>query len=314
MFSLSTAFFLSIFLLIGIFMKRLLILYGFLISVALVSWNTNAIARPDTLSVYFPFNDSKLGETTRYVLDSVIYEGRLHTGQSLLIIGYADAVGTDEFNIDLSRQRAEAVKEYLLHSGFNQEDIRLLVARGESLAQAAPRPGGNPGDRRVDIVSKEKPAPKIKTIRLADRIQREPDSLKPLTPGMVDLSTVRPGQTLVLENIYFYPGRHIVRKESIASLEALLASLKAHPNIKIRIEGHVCCVSPYVIDAMDNDTQVEELSLNRAAAIRDFLVAHGISNDRLSIAGFGHRRPVVKPERSEEDANRNRRVEIRVLK
>ncbi|MBS1614882.1 MAG: OmpA family protein [Bacteroidetes bacterium] len=293
-------------------MKRIQLLSGLLL-LALMPFASLAKA-PDTLSVYFSFNESRLNDTAHDDLDSAIYEGRLSVGQSLLIIGYADAVGSDGFNIGLSRQRALTVKDYLLQSGFDERDIRLLLARGESQVTRPAQPGGYRPDRRVDIVSSNKPAPKTHTIRLADHIQRKPDSLKPLTTAPLDLSTVPAGQTLVLENIYFYPGRHIVRKESIASLQALLASLQAHPNIKIRIEGHVCCVSPYIRDAMDNDTQVEELSLNRAAAIREYLVAHGISNDRLSIAGFGHRHPIVNPERSEEDANRNRRVEIRVLK
>lgn len=268
-------------------------------------------AQSDTLSVFFSFNESTLSETASFRIDSAIYQGLLRAGQALRIIGYADAVGSDSFNVGLSRQRALRVKEYLLQSGFREPDIRLILARGESQASAPEQPGGNLADRRVDVVSAPKPAPKDEIIRLAGRIRV---AQLPAPPSSIaDLTSVPPGQTLVLNNIYFYPGRHIVRKESDSALQALLGALLAHPEVKIRIEGHVCCVSPYARDAMDDDTHVEELSLNRAAAIRDYLVEHGIAQDRLRIAGFGHRHPVVSPERSEEDANRNRRVEIRIL-
>lgn len=269
-------------------------------------------ARPDTLSVFFRFNESAIGGEASFRVDSAVYANRLRPGNALRIIGYADAVGTDSSNLRLSHERALAVRDYLVQSGFSTKDIRLIVARGESQAKAPPREGGNLADRRVDIVSE---AQRPKADLVVRRVDRQGAALDaPIASvQMPDLASVRPGSTLLLSNIYFYPGRHVVRKESDTALQALLLALKAHPKIKIRIEGHVCCVSPYSRDAMDDDTHVEELSLNRAAAIRAYLVAHGIDERRLSIAGFGHRHPLVSPETTEDDANRNRRVEIRVL-
>jgi outer membrane protein OmpA-like peptidoglycan-associated protein len=270
-----------------------------------------ANAQRDTLSVFFPFNESTLTEQAAFGIDSAIYTGALRLGQSLRIIGYADAVGADSFNVRLSRERALRVQDHLLQSGFSKEDIVMIVARGESQATAPEQAGGNLADRRVDIVPERKPLPAAQTIHMAGGIRVSVSP--PTASSVINLSEVKPGQSLVLNNIYFYPGRHVVRPESDTALKALLAALLAHPGVKIRIEGHVCCVSPYARDAMDDDTHVEELSLNRAAAIRNYLVEHGIAEKRLSIAGYGHRKPVVSPERNEDDANRNRRVEIRVL-
>jgi outer membrane protein OmpA-like peptidoglycan-associated protein len=66
-------------------------------------------------------------------------------------------------------------------------------------------------------------------------------------------------------------------------------------------------------DAIDDDTGREELSVNRAAIVRQYLIDHGIEKDRLSFVGFGHHYPLVPIERNEDDANKNRRVEIRVV-
>ncbi len=280
-----------------------------------LAWAYCCHAQRDTLSVFFPFNESTLSESEGFRIDSAVYRGFLAPGFALRIIGYADAVGTDPYNVTLSRRRALEVKAYLLRSGFHEKDIQLILARGESLAAEPARPGGNLRDRRVDIVPEPIRRRPIKdsVIIMADMIPTAPTAPAPV-PAAMDLSKVVPGQTLVLQNIYFYPGRHIVRKESDSSLQALLQALQAYPTIKIRIEGHVCCIPLNLRDALDNDTGTEELSLNRAAAIRAYLIRHGIAPERLSIAGFGHRYPVVSPERSEADANQNRRVEIRVLK
>ncbi|MEO6831368.1 MAG: OmpA family protein, partial [Chitinophagaceae bacterium] len=83
---------------------------------------------------------------------------------------------------------------------------------------------------------------------------------------------------------------------------------------RVNIEGHVCCIPPELVDANDEDSHTMTLSLNRARAIRDYLVKRGLDTKRFECQGFGHRKPVIFPERTEDDANRNRRVELRVIK
>ncbi len=53
--------------------------------------------------------------------------------------------------------------------------------------------------------------------------------------------------------------------------------------------------------------------MNRAKAIYNYLVSKDIDASRLRYEGFGKRRPVVAFESNEEDAKKNRRVEIRIL-
>ena len=48
--------------------------------------------------------------------------------------------------------------------------------------------------------------------------------------------------------------------------------------------------------------------------IYDILIEKGIDETRMEYLGFGKTRPLVWPEKTEEDENRNRRVEIRILK
>jgi outer membrane protein OmpA-like peptidoglycan-associated protein len=270
----------------------------------------------DTVSVFFPFNESALTVDAKFIIDSAIYKGIISTNRPIQIVGYADAVGTDSFNLRLSRQRATSVKTWLAQSGFRKESITLVIGKGESSATAAEQPGGNLADRRVDIVTMRQKTTEVVAELKPKKIQvviPRPAVTELRKASATDISTVPVGETILLDNIYFYAGRHVVRKESDEALNALVTALKEHPEIKIRIEGHVCCVPASFKDAIDDDTGLEELSLNRAAVIRDYLISHGIAAERLSYVGFGRKYPLIPFERSEEDANRNRRVEIRIV-
>ena len=289
------------------------------------------LAAGDTVSVYFPFNQSTLTQEASLQLDSSIYFRVISETYRVKIIGYADEVGGEQYNLTLSRERAESVKAYLVKSGFREKRIILITGKGEFAASAVTGPDGNPTDRRVDIVMDEPPAPKRKPVAKKQIPTKSvPEQLATAPPAPVtmnrqknrparkasvtDISTVAPGEALVLDKIYFYPGHHIVRKESDAALDQLYRSLKANPKVRIKIEGHVCCVPASEPDAYDEGTFRQDLSINRAIVIREYLIKRGIDPARLQYEGFGHRRPVVSPETSEEVANQNRRVEIRVIK
>lgn len=101
-------------------------------------------------------------------------------------------------------------------------------------------------------------------------------------------------------------------KQSIPVLEELLATLKENSQLKIEIQGHICCM-PGDEDGMDLDTKEMSLSENRAKLVFNYLVRNGIDESRLTYKGYGHTQPKVKPERTPEEEQMNRRVEIKVL-
>jgi outer membrane protein OmpA-like peptidoglycan-associated protein len=159
---------------------------------------------------------------------------------------------------------------------------------------------GYPTDRRVDIVvnnrlkKKKNPPP--------------PSSAKPTQMPVVahkvnissidEVKDLKPGSIFLLKNVYFPAGSHVMKPESAETLQKLFEVLKANPGLKISIEGHVCCIQEDEPDALD---------------IYGYLVTKGIDASRLVYSGYGKRRPIVAEEMNEEDAERNRRVEIRVL-
>lgn len=267
----------------------------------------------DTIRLYYVLDDPNLNATSVQKLDSLVYHRIIEDGKKIIIVGYADYLGSTSYNVALSKKRANSVKQHLLSIGLNTRNIVLCEGKGE-----VPRdneiPDGYAPDRRVDVVLNSDAAQPI--------VSPKP-SIQPSTVKNIDstnnniankLKDVAIGETFVLNNIYFYAGRHTVRESSIEELELLYEALDANPNIHVRIEGHVCCIKPTAPDALDEGTFELALSVNRAKAIYHYLIAEGIEKERLEYVGFGKRRPAVADEKTTEDANKNRRVEIRVLK
>ena len=113
---------------------------------------------------------------------------------------------------------------------------------------------------------------------------------------------------LELVGVNFQPGLRYFLPGVEAVLDAFAESLKKMPNIKIELQGHICC-QPFPGDGQDNDTGLNNLSEARAKAVYDFLVKGGIGPNRLRYKGMGNYFPKVNPEITEADRIANRRVE-----
>lgn len=282
-------------------MKCILTIQVLLLSFLAPCSMAKAASLPDTVSLYFRLDVAELSTESVAMLDSLVYYELLSPAKALFIVGYADNLGTDDYNLVLSEKRANNVQDHLASLGIRKTSVKLCTGKGE-VKRDKEIQGGYRQDRRVDIVAADKP-PKIAATPKPPPVTTAVDT---------SLGSVKVGQTLVLRNIYFHAGRHVVKDESLPELEKLYSTLVAFPKLKIRIEGHVCCV-PAFTDAFDEDTFEQALSLNRAHYIYDYLVEKGIDKRRLNYAGYARTRPVVLIERTLEDEDANRRVEIRVL-
>ena len=120
---------------------------------------------------------------------------------------------------------------------------------------------------------------------------------------MQKMSEASLGQKLKLENLNFQINTFIVVPNSKGKMYELLVVMQNNPNLKIEIQGHLCCMP---IDRLDLSTQ-------RAKAINNFLVANGINEKRLTFKGFGSSHPIYAlPEKDETQRAANRRVEIMI--
>jgi outer membrane protein OmpA-like peptidoglycan-associated protein len=270
----------------------------------------------DTVHIYFDLDKPGLNSTAKATIDSLLYYDVISNNKNILIIGYADYLGTDEHNKTLSENRAKNIRDYLTVMNITPQYITLCIGKGE-ITRNSTAAGGFAPDRKVDIVIPRYASAKARTE------SKPPLPDKPKTKLETTFESLKVGQTFVLDNIYFYSGRHTIRKESLPELDNLISILKTYPSLKIKIEGHVCCV-PSDKDALDEDVMetiasnndeygLNSLSVNRAIYIYRYLASKGIARERLQFAGYGKTRPLVSPETTLEAENKNRRVEIRIL-
>lgn len=107
-----------------------------------------------------------------------------------------------------------------------------------------------------------------------------------------------------IKGIYFATGKSVIRKSSYRTLNKAAATLKKYPDIRIEVQGHT--------DDRGDDAKNQELSQARANAVREYLVAQGIAEDRLTAVGYGETQPIADNKRS-SGRSKNRRVEFKFL-
>lgn len=129
------------------------------------------------------------------------------------------------------------------------------------------------------------------------------DQAKPFLKN-IPLQPIKVGETVVLKNIFFDTDKYDLKTESNHELEKLVLLLKTNPSLRIEISGHT--------DIRGTEEHNLELSENRAKAVFNYLAGHGISQARMTYAGYGFSKPIDTNETDEGRAN-NRRTEFRIV-
>ena len=103
------------------------------------------------LLVFFDFDKADLKEESLPELDLAATFLREHPEVKVRIEGHTDDVGTDDYNLQLSRRRAEAVKKYLVSKGIDEKRI-TTVGYGKSQPKVKDTtPEARAQNRRVEM-------------------------------------------------------------------------------------------------------------------------------------------------------------------
>lgn len=102
-------------------------------------------------------------------------------------------------------------------------------------------------------------------------------------------------------DISFAVGRADIQSNFRTILDTFATSLVNNPASNVTIIGHT--------DSTGTDAVNNPLSVNRAASVRDYLAARGVTSSRIAIDGRGSREPLVANDTAANKA-KNRRVEI----
>ena len=84
-------------------------------------------------------------------------------------------------------------------------------------------------------------------------------------------------------------------------LQILADYMRENSKVKIVIEGHVCC------------GPAPKMSKKRAKSVYKMLKKYGAPKDQMTYVGKSFDEPIVLKERSEQDKDLNRRVEIELI-
>lgn len=120
----------------------------------------------------------------------------------------------------------------------------------------------------------------------------------------IPLKFLKPGETVILRNIFYETDLFALKSESAAELNKIIEFLNANPGIRIEISGHT--------DNVGNIEYNQKLSENRAKTVYQYLEQNKIGKERLAYKGYGMSIPVTNND-TEEGRAMNRRTELKIL-
>jgi outer membrane protein OmpA-like peptidoglycan-associated protein/opacity protein-like surface antigen len=109
----------------------------------------------------------------------------------------------------------------------------------------------------------------------------------------------------VLIGINFDFNKATIKPESVPILYNAAEILLKNPDVKVEIQGYT--------DNIGSDRYNQKLSLQRAETVKNFLIAKGISANRLSTIGYGKSKTLMD-NNTEQGRSLNRRIELKVIK
>jgi outer membrane protein OmpA-like peptidoglycan-associated protein len=175
-----------------------------------------------------------------------------------------------------------------LHSNPEDGSYIILLPTGKNIGYYAEREGYYSASDNIDLSD----------INVTKTIKRDIQLV-----SIADMTDK--GINVTMKNIFFDFDKFELKPASFPELNRLVQLLKDKKDLKIRIEGHT--------DIVGSDAYNLELSKKRALAVKNYLVKKGINKKRLSVKGFGSRKPVADND-TEEGKAKNRRVEISFYK
>jgi OmpA-OmpF porin, OOP family len=118
-------------------------------------------------------------------------------------------------------------------------------------------------------------------------------------------STAKVNQTFTFDNLNFESNTPNLVAGSDKTVQDLAKIMTAYPRVQLKLTGYT--------DNTGDSLQNRKLSLKRAFAVKNLLVANGIQDLRIDFTGKGSSNPIAS-NATEEGKAKNRRIEVKVVK
>jgi outer membrane protein OmpA-like peptidoglycan-associated protein len=276
-----------------------------------------SVVAQDQFSIYFDSNKFTL---TPKESDRLTDWAKANVGSKVLgAHGFCDEDGSSAMNDTLAKNRVKTIYQFLQNQVQFRDDFSS-ISFGELHNMSA----NKAENRRVTLfylqqkeLARENellglPAPVPELVEPKPIIPyptqlvfENPDGSKSTfelsQEFMQTVTAAKLGDKILLKDLNFVINTFMVENRSKAKLYELLLVMQRNSELKIEIQGHLCC--------MPSDKQ--DLSTQRAKAIKNFLLMKGIDESRVTYKGFGSSQPLFPiPEKDETQRAANRRVEI----
>jgi outer membrane protein OmpA-like peptidoglycan-associated protein len=109
------------------------------------------------------------------------------------------------------------------------------------------------------------------------------------------------GLIVNMSDVLFDTGKYSLRPLAREKLSKVAGIVSGHPGLKLDVEGHT--------DSVGGDEYNQQLSEQRGAAVRDYLMQQGMAISSVTTKGFGKTQPVASNDTA-QGRQENRRVEI----
>ena len=190
-----------------------------------------------------------------------------------------------------------------IHDGYN--DYRLTIGIEIPLGRVIER-----------VVEVPAPLPPVMEPLIKERPWIDSDGdgvddehdLCPNTPHGLKVDAhgcVIPGQVIELNGVTFDFNKARLSANAQTILDTIAPAFLGQATLNVEIAGHT--------DSIGSAAANLKLSQQRAEAVRNYLISRGAKPAQLQAKGYGKTQPLINPEKTADDRERNRRVEFRVL-
>ncbi|WP_156495484.1 OmpA family protein [Croceicoccus estronivorus] len=208
-----------------------------------------------------------------------------------LIRNYRNALDARGFKVDYEVPNA---KSWIL----NIRDANGMIAYGTDVRYFTGKLRYNDGTAYVSIlVYREGSGFGRTNIHILQTNEMDADMVS-VDPSAMAAELERSGE-VNLKGVFFDTGRYTLRPESGPQLDVVASLMASEPQLTMDIVGHT--------DSTGSVANNQALSLRRAGAVRDALIARGVNGQRLRAIGKGSSDPIASNS-TDEGRAKNRRV------
>ena len=195
----------------------------------------------------------------------------------------------------------EAMARDLIDSSDERRQLIVLKAREREL-QAAKR---RAEELQVEVMQSKAEADAVRMEAMAqreqaDEMKQRAMDLQNQVANLKAKETDR-GLVLTLDNILFEVGNSELKPGASRTLDKIADFLSDQPDQSVIVEGFT--------DSTGSDDFNMQLSQERAASVRRYLVSQGIDRSQITARGYGEQYPVASNDTT-VGRQQNRRVEI----